>query len=91
MKKPAQVVCAVLSIAIVLKSFFKLPVAVDAINLIALVSVYCMYEFLTEKKFQKDLVEMKEANEKKFEDLQKDVNDTKNYMSKVSTSIAFRK
>lgn len=91
MKNTAQIVSSMLIVGIITKSFFTQVSVVDAINLIALVVVYCMYEFLSEKKLKKDLDILRSEHSEKLENLQKDLNDTKNYMSKVSTSMAFRK
>jgi len=91
MKKPAQIICSLLSFAIIMKSFFKSASAIDAINLIALVGVYCMYEFLNEKSLVNKVNELEKAHSIKIDKLEKDLNDTKNYVSKVSTSLAFRK
>lgn len=91
MKIKAQSICSILIIAIVLKSFFTYVSFVDAINMIALVSVYVLYELLTENKVVLDLKKLEQDQNSKIEKLQKDLDDTKNYMSKISTSIAFKR
>ena len=91
MKQKAQIICAVAFLTILVKSFFMNVNVVDAIMLIAVSLVYCMYEVLTENRLEKELREHKENSDKVIQQLQKDINDTKNYVSKFSAGQALIK
>ena len=91
MKKVAQIISSILVVALITKSLFVPATMVDAIMAIALIGVYSMYEFLNETNLQKEFRQLKEQTDLRMDKLDKDLGDTKNYVSKVSTSIAFKR
>jgi len=98
MKKIAQSVSSIVFLSIVVKGFFTNTNAVDAIILIASLVVFCMYEFLTEQKrvkelndYKKEVEEYKKETSARIFDIQKSIDHTKDYVSKISTAQAFRK
>lgn len=91
MKKYTEIVSAIVFISIVIKSFFLKVNAVDATILLSSTFVYALNQFKTERKVLSDLEEFKKLNNTKLDSLQKDLNDTKNYMSKFSAGQALRK
>ena len=91
MKKVAQIISSILVVALITKSLFVPATMVDAIMAIALIGVYSMYEFLNETNLQKEFRQFKEQTYLRMDKLDKDLGDTKNYVSKVSTSIAFKR
>ena len=91
MKKISQIVSSILFSSIVIKSFFMQVSVVDATILISCALIFSMYEFLTEKQVKIEFEEFKKLNNTKLEQLQKDLSDTKNYMSKFSAGQAMRK
>lgn len=91
MKYPAQIVCSILFISIVTKSFFTKVNAVDAIILIAVTCVYSMYEFFMDKRDKKELEEYKKETTKNFETLRQDIQNNRDYISKLTASQSLRR
>ena len=91
MKRNAQILCTVLFISIVAKSFFMKVNAFDGVVVIIVGLIFSLYEVLTKNSLKKSLEDHKVDNDKKIEQLQKELLDTKNYMSKISAGQALRK
>ena len=91
MKNRAQLICTVVFIAIVIKSFVTITNTVDVIALIAATGIYCMYEFLTEQRTIKRFNLYKKETNSKLEDIQRDIDGTKNKISSIHASQALRR
>ncbi len=91
MKRSVEIISGIIFVSIVIKSFFLKVNAVDATILLAMTFVYALSQFKTEQKIQTEFEDFKKANNTKLDQLQKDLNDTKNYMSKFSAGQALRK
>lgn len=91
MKKHAQLVCTLLFISIVVKSFVNETNLVDAIALVATASIYCMYEFLTEQRTIKRFNLYKKETAARLDSLQKDLDGTKNKVSSINMGQAIRR
>lgn len=91
MKNRAQLICAILFVAIVTKSFVKDTNVVDAIILVATAGIYCMYEFLTEQRTIKRFNLYKKETAAKLEVMQRDLDGTKNKVSTMNAGQALRR
>lgn len=91
MKYPAQITCSLIFLSIVVKSFTKEVSYVDGIILLSVTSVYAMYEFIMNKKEKKELQEYKDKTDKHFKQLEEDIQNAKNYISKMTASNTLRR
>lgn len=91
MKYLAQITCSLLFISIVIKSFFTKVNAVDAIILLSVTSIYAMYEFFMDKKDKQDFEEYKKITDKNFEALKQDIQNNRDYISKLTASQSLRR
>ena len=91
MKSRAQTICALVFISIVIKSFFVSTNIVDAIILIAMAGIYCMYEFLTEQKTVIKMQLYKKETNARIETIQRDLDGTKNKVSTLNAGQALRR
>lgn len=91
MREYIKYISIIVTLALVSKSFYMKVNYVDAISIICFVFIYALSELIEDKRLASDVKRTNEEFNTKFKELEKDLADTKNYMSKVSTSVAFRK
>lgn len=91
MKLRAQIVCTLVFIAIVVKSFVTNTNTVDVIALIAATGIFCMYEFLTEKRSIIRFNLYKKETASRLDSMQKDLDGTKNKVSSMNAGQALRR
>lgn len=89
MRSYIQYLSVFLFVVLVTKSFYKPVTYIDAVSIICLVVLYCAKEFMEDKNTRIELSRIQEFNKQEIERLEKDLKDTKNYMSKVSANAAF--
>ena len=91
MKKHAQIVTSLIFVSIVIKGFFGNLSFTDSTILILSCLVYCMYEVMLNTKERKELEEYKKETQKKIQQLEEDIQNAKNYMSKIVTTQSIRR
>jgi hypothetical protein len=91
MKQKAQTIAAVLFLLSFIKSFKYSSNSYDIVFIILCVGIYCLYEFLSEKDLRNKVDKLTLDTEAKFKEVEKEVKDTKSYVSGISLGQTYRK
>ena len=91
MKKIAQTTAAVLFLLSFIKSFKYSSNAYDVVFIILCACIYLVYEVLSEKKLHDEVTKLTVDVDTKFKYVEKDLKDTKNYVSSMSIGSTFKR
>lgn len=91
MKTRAQLVVAVLFLLSFIKSFKYSSNAYDVVFILVCASIYLVYEFTTESTVRESVIKLASATESKFKEVDKEMKETKNYVSTISIGSAFNR
>lgn len=90
MKHKAQYVVAILFLISFIKSFKFQASIYDVIFILICAIIYLVYEFIADHKVKQDLIKLSEDTSNKFKTIEKEMQDTKSYVSTVSLSTIKR-
>lgn len=91
MKLKAQITVSVLFILSFIKSFKYPSNSYDIVFILVCASIYIAYELITDHKMKSQVSKLITDTESKFKEVEKEVKDTKNYVSSMSIGSAFNR
>lgn len=91
MKHKAQIFAAVLFLLSFIKSFKYSSNGYDIVFILVCACIYLVYEFLSEAKLKQQLDKLTIDNNTRFEEMDKNLTDTKGYVSKMSLGSTYIK
>lgn len=91
MKSKAQIISAILFVLSFIKSFSYSNNVYDIFFILICASVYLVYEFIINNKTKKQLEDLIQDNEKRFNNLDKEMKETKGYVSTMSLSSTYNR
>jgi uncharacterized membrane protein len=91
MKNKAQVIAAVLFLLSFIKSFKYSSNGYDIVFIILCACIYCLYEILSENKLKQDIQKLTIDTENQFKEVEKEMKDTKHYVSTISLSNTYKR
>jgi uncharacterized membrane protein len=91
MKTKAQLTVAVLFLLSFIKSFKYSSNLYDVVFILVCACIYLVYEFISNKKIQEQVSKLAIDTEERFKGLDKEVRETKNYVSTMSLGQTYRK
>jgi len=91
MKSKAQIVVAILFLLSFIKSFKYSGNAYDIVFILICAGIYTLYELISENKLKEQVGKLTMDTDNRFKETEKEMKDTKNYVSSISLGQTFRK
>lgn len=91
MKQKAQLTVAALFVLAFIKSFMYKSNSFDVVFIILCSIIYLAYEYIQDRKVLERIEEVKKETEDRLEVIKKEQEQTKHYVSSISTSVGFRR
>jgi uncharacterized membrane protein len=91
MKHRAQIVAALFFLLSFIKSFKYSSNGYDIVFILICACIYLVYEFLTDHKLKQQVDKLTVEMEDKFKANEKDMKDTKTYVSSISLGSTFKR
>ena len=91
MKSKAQLVSSILILATFIKSFKYPSNSFDIIFILVCASIYLVYEFITERELKAQVDKLTVDTANKIKEVEKEVKDTKNYMTAASLGNVYKR
>jgi len=91
MKNKAQVIAAVLFLLSFIKSFKYSSNGYDIVFILICACIYCLHEILTENELKQDIQKLTVDTDNHFKEVEKEMKDTKSYVSTISLGNTFKR
>lgn len=91
MKHKSQIVVSVLFLLSFIKSFYYSSNMYDIVFIIICCCIYCIYELITEHKLKEQVNKLTTDTDFKFKEVEKEMKDTKNYVSGISLGNTYKR
>ena len=91
MKHRAQIIAALLFLLSFIKSFKYSSNAYDIVFILVCAGIYSLYELLSENKLKQDIQKLTVDTDNHFKEVEKEMKDTKHYVSTISIGSTFKR
>lgn len=91
MKSKAQLTVAVLFLLSFIKSFKYSSNGYDIVFIVLCASIYLVYELITERELKQQVNKLTLDTDNHFKEVEKEMKETKHYMSTVSLASTFKR